>query len=688
MGCRNPFRFSVDDHTGYVYWGDVGPDANKDGEGRGPRGHDEINQAKKPGFFGWPYFTGDNKVYHEYDFTNKKSGDPYKVEAPINNSPNNTGRQDLPPAQPAMIYYPYAASPEFPGLGTGGRNAMAGPVFYKDDYPVSDNRFPDYYDKKFFGYDWMRGWIMAVSLDDNGDMIDMEPFLPSLKWNNLEYGTGWFTGNPDARLVYLKYTKGNREPIADLATDKTAGGLPFNVNFDASESIDNDGDELSYNWDFGDGAKGTGVKTVHEYTEAGVYTAKLTVKDKEGLTSQNQVKIYVGNEPPSLSWNINGNKSFFWPKQELNYSVQVSDKEDGELNNGIEGDDVKITIDYLAQGFDMTNIAQGHQALSEKNSFMPGFKLMADTDCKVCHKTQSKSVGPNYVDIADKYLNQENAVEYLTDKIVNGGGGVWGETVMAAHPDLSNEDAEQMVNYILSLSNKTKGVSLPVTGTHKLNKHNAAQPAGSYILTASYADKGADGAEQMNAQEIIALRAPMIPATEFTAIEEAMKFTVTKDIDPRVTEPFDIVIGMNGGNVMYEKIDFTGIKTINLSATATNPFMAGGTIELRIGSKDGQKIGSVDIAVSEGLGGGEVTIPIQKTNVWHLKKERDKPTVYLFLFLDLECNLFFLDRSFMTSFLTCFLWSPRIFSTRSCLPSFSSLALICFLFSPLYQKKN
>jgi cytochrome c len=48
MGCRNPYRISVDRRTGFLYWGEVGPDAGKDSLMRGPRGHDEINQARKP----------------------------------------------------------------------------------------------------------------------------------------------------------------------------------------------------------------------------------------------------------------------------------------------------------------------------------------------------------------------------------------------------------------------------------------------------------------------------------------------------------------------------------------------------------------------------------------------------------------------------------------------------------------
>ncbi|MEJ7678254.1 MAG: ThuA domain-containing protein [Segetibacter sp.] len=64
MGCRNPYRISVDQATSIVYWGEVGPDAGQDSR-HGPRGYDEFNQAKKAGNFGWPYFVGNSIAYHD-----------------------------------------------------------------------------------------------------------------------------------------------------------------------------------------------------------------------------------------------------------------------------------------------------------------------------------------------------------------------------------------------------------------------------------------------------------------------------------------------------------------------------------------------------------------------------------------------------------------------------------------------
>jgi cytochrome c len=104
MGHRNPYRISVDPKTGYLYWGDVGPDASLPDPDRGPAGHDEIGQAREAGNFGWPHFVGDNKAYHRYDFAKKVTLEPWDPDAPLNTSPNNTRLENLPPAKAACIW--------------------------------------------------------------------------------------------------------------------------------------------------------------------------------------------------------------------------------------------------------------------------------------------------------------------------------------------------------------------------------------------------------------------------------------------------------------------------------------------------------------------------------------------------------------------------------------------------------
>jgi len=227
MGHRNPYRLSVDSHTGFLYWGEVGPDANVDSVGRGPRGYDEINQARTAGNYGWPYFVGNNQAYFKTTFVDSATviaGAQFDPAHPINRSPNNAGLTELPPARGAYIWYPYAPSPDFPIVGTGGRTAEAGPVFHRDDFRGAARAFPQYYDGKLFIYEFMRHWIMAVTMDAKGDLVSIEQFMPSAKFAApiemafgpsgdlyvLEYGTIWFQGNDDARLVSSSSLSKNR----------------------------------------------------------------------------------------------------------------------------------------------------------------------------------------------------------------------------------------------------------------------------------------------------------------------------------------------------------------------------------------------------------------------------------------------------------------------------------------------
>ena len=142
---------------------------------------DEFNQAKGPGNYGWPYFIGANGAFPYFNYATGKPGPKKDPARPLNDSVNNTGVRELPPAVPALIYYPYAMSETFPELGTGARSAMGGPIFHKADFPKARRLFPDYYEGKWIVGDLSRGLIMAVTLTSEGAYAGMERFLPSYR---------------------------------------------------------------------------------------------------------------------------------------------------------------------------------------------------------------------------------------------------------------------------------------------------------------------------------------------------------------------------------------------------------------------------------------------------------------------------------------------------------------------------
>jgi hypothetical protein len=234
MGDRNPFRISVDSATGWLYWGEVGPDSDVTNSLRGPVGQDEWNQARSAGNYGWPYFVGNNFPYIDYNFATGVSGAAFNPNAPVNNSPNNTGPANLPPARPAWIWYPYGSSVQFPELnGAGGRTAMGGPVYHYQTNLVSSRKLPRYYDDTLFIYEWSRNFIKEVKLDDTGNVLKINPFLPSLTFLHpmdmeigpdgaiymIEWGSGFGGGNADAKVIRIDYISTNPPPVFVQSAD-------------------------------------------------------------------------------------------------------------------------------------------------------------------------------------------------------------------------------------------------------------------------------------------------------------------------------------------------------------------------------------------------------------------------------------------------------------------------------------
>jgi cytochrome c len=89
--------------------------------------------------------------------------------------------------------------------------------------------------------------------------------------------------------------------------------------------------------------------------------------------------------------------------------------------------------------------------VSENPDYQKGLELITKSDCLTCHKVDEKLIGPSYRDIANKYESNEDNIKMLSEKIVKGGSGVWGDVPMAAHPQITEQDAVQMVKYIMLL---------------------------------------------------------------------------------------------------------------------------------------------------------------------------------------------------------------------------------------------
>ncbi|MCW9708702.1 ThuA domain-containing protein [Fodinibius salsisoli] len=595
QGNRNPYRISVDQKNSYLYWGEVGPDASNDSlDTKGPRGYDEINQAREAGFFGWPMFIGDNYAYHRFDYGTGETGKAFDPQNPKNDSPNNTGIENLPAPQPAFIWYPYGASEEFPQVGKGGRNAMAGPVYYTDMYP-EDTRLPDYYDGKLFIYEWIRGWIKVVTMQPNGDYDKMEPFMPETEWNApidmevgpdgqiyvLEYGSGWFAKNPGAGLSRIEFNAGNRAPVVqNIEVNKTSGTLPLEVEATVDAS-DPEQDPLTYTWNLGDGTtKETTEPTLnHTFEEVGEYAISVEARDGEGHTATSStLSVYAGNAAPVVDINIEGNSTFYFPNEPVKYSVQIED-EDGSVPSE-ELSTLFVSADYV-EGVDMAEASQGHKVMTEA---MSGKSMISSFDCQACHQVDAASIGPSYNAVANRYQDSTNVSSYLVEKIINGSTGVWGDRAMPAHQDLSEGDARKIVSWILSLNGGGQTQeSLPRSGEVEPTMGKKATSNGVLILSASYTDQGGANTKPLTGNTSVYLRSSTVNLGETSALEGFSTMTYEGNLL--------MLVPQEEGSFRISQIDLTGITAAQLITASQEPVSSDYIFELRLDAPDGPKVG-------------------------------------------------------------------------------------------------
>ncbi len=594
IGARNPLKIDVDQATGWLYWGDVGPNPGWKYKDWGPPSYEEVNQAQKAGNYGWPYLLGDNQAFRDLDFETNIPGDFFDPNHLINDSPNNTGIQALPPAQKALIWYPNTASDSFPLVGTGGGTICAGPVYHFDEQVNFAGKWPQHFDKKLFIFEWMRSWVLAVELDENGAYKGMEnpfdgnPFKKpiDIAFGSdgavyvLDYGSNWYAHNKDARLTRITYEYGNRPPIAEIEASVVEGVSPLEVKFSAASSYDFDQkDKLTYKWFFtSNKAQSTEVNPTHVFYVDGEYDVKLKVTDKSGSSQTTIQKIRVGNAPPVVKVELSTNQSFFLPQQAIPYTIRVDDLEDGSTSDGsIPQEAVQVNVQHLKNTTNVPAIRAEKSLHSSTIAFLKGKHLMEGSDCYACHALETASVGPSLFQISRRYPNNPPTIAQLSEKVLKGGLGVWGDKMMSAHPQHTDAEAKAMVAYILALTEAPpKGKELPLSGTIPIK---AFRNKDLLMLTTTYLDKGANGQAPISREVRKIFRPTLIPAVEYDYSKriKAKPYNEQGDLYAEVA--------LNGCYIGFKDLDLTGVQKIRAKIRSTSDWVA---VEVRQGKVDGK----------------------------------------------------------------------------------------------------
>jgi len=261
-GFRNPFRFTLRPGGG-IALGDVGWNS-----------YEEINLIGAGGVsYGWPCFEGSTRTPSYQELSECQA-----QYATVHQGPDHE--------------YPHG----------GGLAVMAGPTYTGTAYPAG------YRNSIFFG-DYAGGFIRRLvpnggggysSVDFAGDWagtaIEADPD------GNLAYASVGNFDDGEGSVRRIVYSPGNRGPIAQLNANPTSGTAPLSVSFNPNGSSDPDGDQLSYNWDFGDGTPNSAARAPsHTYSASGIYTARLTVSDGRGRSATATETINAGNTAPVIS---------------------------------------------------------------------------------------------------------------------------------------------------------------------------------------------------------------------------------------------------------------------------------------------------------------------------------------------------------------------------------------------------
>lgn len=606
MGCRNPWRISIDQKTGWLYWGEVGPDSRTDGP-RGPKGYDEINQARKAGFFGWPYFVGNNFAYAHYNFETKQIGAIHDPAHPVNQSRNNTGAKDLPPAQPAWIYWPYEDSKEFPMLGTGGRTACAGPVFHYETAFEKSNGFPAEYDGQLLFWDWQRPFMKWARMDDKGDLAGIEPFssaftLVSDKVKDedvkegflirrpvdarfgvdgclymLDYGTTW-GANPDAKLLKISYLRGNLPPVVELQASVSSGREPLSVEFRSEGTRKREGGALNYAWRLKSGGPVVSTEASFKttFTEVGRAEVELTVTDAQSASTAKTIGVVVGNTVPKLHFETPAEGDFFTPGKPVHYQVSIEDQEDGNSTKNAD-----------AMGPRVVTEARWLKSADEKMNIDPGLALAKQSDCFNCHQVEQRLVGPSYLEVADRYRGVSGALEASVQRVRNGSSGVWGPIPMLPHQQHTSDEIAQMVAWIFSLE---KGKTGGTAGQRALAGDVTAPADASLrigILEASYTDNGRGTAPSLTGKTMVRLRSRQIEA------EGGEQRLGCKVLGSKSASGKQFLGSISHGNsVVFKNIPLKQVGGFTCRVASAG---AGGRVELHVGTAEGTLLGAIEV---------------------------------------------------------------------------------------------
>ncbi|MCG2461669.1 c-type cytochrome [Flavobacteriaceae bacterium F89] len=185
------------------------------------------------------------------------------------------------------------------------------------------------------------------------------------------------------------------------------------------------------------------------------------------------------------------------------YQINVSDIEDGESEYGeIPSNEVLLKVEYPGSSgttAERDNNIQGNP---------PGLLEILSSNCLNCHAFKDKLIGPSFYEISERYDITPQNMQTMAKHVKEGSSGVWGNTVMPSHPELSNQEIHEMVQWIMKNAGKSNiDYYTGTEGSIKIPLSVDSEKNVTFILTASYTDHGEDGGQRLKGQDSVIIYA-------------------------------------------------------------------------------------------------------------------------------------------------------------------------------------
>lgn len=200
-----------------------------------------------------------------------------------------------------------------------------------------------------------------------------------------------------------------------------------------------------------------------------------------------KVKLRQENHAPVVKIITPKANSFFNWNSQVNYTIDISDKEDGESKyDEINPKEVLLEVKYAGDASKITGEVNKTDQTDE-----PGLTAIRTSNCFNCHSFNSKLTGPSFNDITKRYAVTSNSIALMTKRIREGSTGVWGKVAMPTHSELTKEETQNMVQWIMKKSNNPNiNYYIGTEGSFRIKQPAGSMQKAAYILTASYTDHG------------------------------------------------------------------------------------------------------------------------------------------------------------------------------------------------------